>query len=85
MACAMFFAVPLNILACRNIVNDMLISDEIEYKLKHRNMKVSAEDGKIVFEVESVDNYKNKIHCYTTLALQLGSAILALLLPEITY
>lgn len=28
---ALFFAVPMNILACRNIIHDMMLSDEIEY------------------------------------------------------
>lgn len=28
---ALFFAVPMNILACRNIIHDMLLSDEMEY------------------------------------------------------
>lgn len=43
-----------------------------------------AEDGKIVFEVDSVDAYRNKIHIAATLGLQFGSAILALVIPEIT-
>jgi len=82
---ALFFAVPMNILACRNIIHDMMLSDEMEYSLKHKNLRIQAEDGKIVFEVDSVDSYRNKIHIYSTLGLQFGSAILAIFIPEITY
>ena len=42
MACALFFAVPLNILACRQIIHDMLLSDEMEYQLKHRSLRIEA-------------------------------------------
>ena len=31
MSVSLFFAVPFAILACRNVINDMLLSDEIEY------------------------------------------------------
>ncbi|CAK86871.1 unnamed protein product (macronuclear) [Paramecium tetraurelia] len=83
MSMALFFAVPLNILACRQIIHDMLLSDEMEYQLKHRNLRIQAQDGKITFEVDSVDTFRSKIHIYSTLVLQFGSAILALILPNI--
>ena len=46
-------------------------------------MKVSNHEGRIVFEVDSVDAYRNKIHTYSTLGLQLVSGTLALFIPEI--
>lgn len=85
MCATLFFGVPMTILACRSIIHDMLLSDEMEYQLKHKNFKITAEDGKIVFEVDSVDSYRNRIHMYSTLGLQFTSAALAILVPEITY